>query len=335
MTLWMPNKKRPLYAPMLGSLGGGSARGWGRGGRPKGYFTHVNTGNSYGTGMVLNLQSTREEHVFQIEAGNTIRVTLSGAAGAPSLWASSSPNTHPGAPGDVVHVDLYFSADTEFYGYIGEGGPSYGVSGSGGSGGGSTDLRMNKASTGSASTLDTTFRSNFYSGMSSILAVAGGGGGSHGDSSYGSWGSFNSPGRGGFTKTQTNATGNADNGYVDVGADGNGPGQDGGNSVDPYYTTNGVFGGGGESNGLAYTNYWSGSFPSSAGFSRYLWPNGGTGSTWVTGGGGGGYYGGASNWPNGGGGSSKIGSGQNVQITHNTSQTLSNSGTGAMQIEFL
>lgn len=31
MTLWMPNKKRPLYAPMLGSLGGGSARGFGRG----------------------------------------------------------------------------------------------------------------------------------------------------------------------------------------------------------------------------------------------------------------------------------------------------------------
>lgn len=31
MTIWMPNKKRPLYAPMLGSLGGGSVRGFGRG----------------------------------------------------------------------------------------------------------------------------------------------------------------------------------------------------------------------------------------------------------------------------------------------------------------
>jgi hypothetical protein len=32
MTLWMPNKKKPLYAPMLATFGGGSVRGFGGGG---------------------------------------------------------------------------------------------------------------------------------------------------------------------------------------------------------------------------------------------------------------------------------------------------------------
>jgi hypothetical protein len=53
MTLWM-HKKRPLYAPMLGTLGGGSARGFGRGKSKPNFLLSWNESSSFAERMNFN-----------------------------------------------------------------------------------------------------------------------------------------------------------------------------------------------------------------------------------------------------------------------------------------
>jgi hypothetical protein len=55
MTLWMP-KKKPLYAPMLGTFGGGSARGYGRGGK-KGPLALGTITQHYNAGSASGIQN--------------------------------------------------------------------------------------------------------------------------------------------------------------------------------------------------------------------------------------------------------------------------------------
>jgi hypothetical protein len=234
-------------------------------------------------------------------AGAQIRFELYGGAGGRGAWIN---NTEYGGPGGRVDVTMSFTSAATIYAYVGMGNML--SSGRAGSGGGSTDIRTAKASDSSGSVTNTTFISNFYSGMSSTLAVAGGGGGAHGGS-YGGWGhsSGNSPGSGGPNTSDTNSRGTNDSGYTATGASTTSPGYDGGASTSTQHTSHGTFGGALPPSNVGISRaVWA---PSGSGiYSGYGWPNGGTGSNWATGGGGGGYYGGATNWPNGGGGSNFI-----------------------------
>ena len=257
-------------------------------------------GTNYSTGNSFTLNGSQAEHVFSISSGAQIRFELYGGAGGRGAWNN---NTEYGGPGGRVDVTISFTSAATIYAYVGMGNML--SSGRAGSGGGSTDIRTAQASSGGSVT-NTTFISNFYSGMSSTLAVAGGGGGAHGDS-YGGWGhsSGNGPGSGGPNTSDTNSRGTNDGGYTATGASTTSPGYDGGSSTSTQYTSHGTFGGALPPSNVGISRaVWA---PSGSGsYSGYGWPNGGTGSSWATGGGGGGYYGGASNWPNGGGGSNFI-----------------------------
>lgn len=112
MTLWMPNKKKPLYAPMLGSLGGGSARGFGRGlggGGGLTYPTNVNfianttLRGAFGPTSTsdLNITNSSSEEVvlvmdtvyggyfhFGLGAG-TYQITVDGASGTGNPHSSN------------------------------------------------------------------------------------------------------------------------------------------------------------------------------------------------------------------------------------------------------
>jgi len=289
----------------------------------------VYEGSNYFTGSTITISSAQAERVLEISKGATIRFQLYGAAGGVGAWSG---NTDPGGPGGYVDVQITFTVNTTLYAYVGQGNIT--SSAVGGCGGGSTDIRTTKASDSSGSVTNSTFVSQFYSGMSSALAVAGGGGGAHGGS-YGGWGhsSGNSPGSGGPNTSHTNSRGSNDNGYTATGASITSAGQDGGASVSsPTYTTHGVFGGGGTTG--AIRTHWA---PLNNGsYSGYGWPNGGSGSSYANGGGGGGYYGGATNWPNGGGGSNyTIGSNSNYNVTTNSNTVLSTHGSGQLIITIL
>lgn len=55
MTLWMPNKKKPLYAPMLATFGGGSVRGFkGSGGAASGPGSAISTLDILGDGSCVS-----------------------------------------------------------------------------------------------------------------------------------------------------------------------------------------------------------------------------------------------------------------------------------------
>ena len=286
----------------------------------------------YSSGDSFTITGTQAEHTFTIQAGTTVRFQLYGGAGGRGMWSN---NTEYGGPGGYVSVDLAFTSVATIYAYVGQGNIS--SSGHAGSGGGSTDIRTGKASGSSGSVTDSTFVSNFYSGMGSVLAIAGGGGGAHGGS-YGGWGhsSGNSPGSGGPTTSDTNSRGTNDAGYTATGASTSSAGQDGGQSTSVQYTAHGTFGGAlaPSSAGISRTT-WA---PQSSGsYSGYGWPNGGTGSNWATGGGGGGYYGGATNWPNGGGGSNFIytSSWGLGTITTNSNTVHSTQDTGKLIVTIL
>jgi len=284
-------------------------------------------GIDYFKGDTFTINGSQAEHVLEIGTGATIKFQLYGGAGGVGAWSGY---TDPGGPGGYVSVDIIFSNNTTLYAYVGQGNIT--STGVGGSGGGSTDIRTTKASDSSGSVTNSTFVTNFYSGMSSTLAVAGGGGGSHG-STYGGWGQSNSPGSGGPTTADTNSRGTNDGGYTATGASTTSAGQDGGSSVStPTYTAHGVFGGGGTT-GVSRTS-WA---PLNNGsYSGYGWPNGGSGSSYANGGGGGGYYGGATNWPNGGGGSNFIvATNSTYNITTNTNSVHSTQATGQLVITVL
>jgi hypothetical protein len=274
-------------------------------------------GTEYYTGDTFTLTYSRDEHVMTYTQGLKVQFRLYGGAGGKGMWSN---NNDDGAPGGYVRANIQFNTDGTFYAYVGQGNVS--ASGRAGCGGGSTDIRTQKASDASGSVLNSSFITSFYSGMSSALLVAGGGGGAHGGS-YGGWGDTNSPGSGGPTTADTNSRGTNDEGYTATGASTTGPGLDGGRSISTTYTCDGVFGGAGTTPNapIARTDWAVASGTSHTG---YAWPNGGSGTSWANGGGGGGYYGGATNWPNGGGGSNFVKSSTNDFTITNLTNSVHN-----------
>jgi hypothetical protein len=274
-------------------------------------------GTEYYTGDTFTLTYSRDEHVMTYTQGLKVQFKLYGGAGGKGMWSN---NNDDGAPGGYVRANIQFNTDGTFYAYVGQGNVS--ASGRAGCGGGSTDIRTQKASDASGSVLNSSFITSFYSGMSSALLVAGGGGGAHGGS-YGGWGDTNSPGSGGPTTADTNSRGSNDSGHNATGASTTGPGSDGGGSISTSYTCDGVFGGAGTPSNpsIARTDWAVASGTSHTG---YGWPNGGSGTSWANGGGGGGYYGGATNWPNGGGGSNFVKSSTNDFTITNLTNSVHN-----------
>jgi len=310
----------PVYLIALGSVPS----------YPQIQFTYNST--AYGSGESFTIYGSQNEHTFTVAAGTSVRFALYGGAGGVGAWNN---NNNPGGPGGHVDVTMSFTSAVTLYAYVGQGNLT--STGSAGCGGGSTDIRTVSAADSTGSVTSITFVSNFYSGMSSALAVAGGGGGAHGDS-YGGWAhsSGNSPGSGGPTTADTNSRGTNDAGYTATGASVSAPGYDGGSSTSTSYTAHGTFGGAlPPSSASISRTQWA---PIGTGYyAGYGWPNGGTGSAWATGGGGGGYYGGATNWPNGGGGSNFIytSSWGLGSITTNTNSVNWTQATGRLEVTIL
>jgi len=281
-------------------------------------LTHSTPGGGadYFSGQSFTITGSQAEHTFTVTAGTTVRFQLYGGAGGRGRHNyANTGNNGLGGPGGYVSVDLAFSSDMTIYAYVGQGHDAISVNECAGPGGGSTDIRSSKASDSSGSVTNSTFFSNFYSGMNSVLAVAGGGGGGHGGS-FGEWGNTggsgsNGPGSGGPSRTNTNSYYSSMPSGTNTGASTSAGGVNHGNWTDNF-RANGVFGGAGTTGASSAvisrttlapaTNITVGGWQ----YSGYGWPNGGTGNEWASGGGGGGYYGGATNWPNGGGGSNYI-----------------------------
>jgi hypothetical protein len=95
MSLIFP--KKPLYAPMIGTLGGGSARGFGRGGRPWGYDFPVG-------------------HYVRLTSYNTNN-TAGAIANWRSGWASNSANTNY-ANNTWLDNDDYMFEDPTYKGLV-------------------------------------------------------------------------------------------------------------------------------------------------------------------------------------------------------------------------
>ena len=302
--------------------------------KPSAWFSFAMTtpvtygGTEYFTGDTFTINGSQAEHEIVIGAGATVRFQLYGGAGGRGKWNN---NNTLGGKGGYVSVDITFSNNITLYAYVGQGHDTISRTGCAGAGGGSTDIRTTQASSGGSVT-NSTFISNFYSGMSSALAVAGGGGGSHGGAQ--STGS-NYPGSGGPTTTQTHQS---YGGTANSGASTSSGGVQHPTQGAVGFTVNGVFGGAGTTaNSISRTDWAPGSL-SALGFlfSGYGWPNGGGGSSWAVGGGGGGYYGGASNWPNGGGGSNRTASSSgNYTITTNSNTVHSTQANGQLVITVL
>ena len=257
-------------------------------------------GQTYAIGQTVNLTYTGDMGTFAIvNKPATVDIEAQGGAGGRGMWSS---NNDPGAPGGHVKARFTLPIGTYYY-FIGEGNKA--VSGKGGAGGGSTDVRI--AYPGGSTFSITNFMDN--TSLNSRIITAGGGGGSHGGS-YGYWGATNSPGAGGPTTTETNSRGSNDGGFVGTGASTSAAGQDGGSNMDNKYTASGSFGRGGVQSSPLQTL----SYSSTSNYRGWGWPNGGSGTTWVSAGGGGGWYGGATNWPHGGGGSNYVQSSGSVTL---------------------
>ena len=277
----------------------------------------LQSGNILSPGTETTISYTGTLGYFDVLGEVTVDITAYGGAGGRGAWAGTN---EPGGPGGIAK-GRYILGTGRYYYFVGNGNIS--ISGKGGPGGGSTDVRT-VYSNGTSFSLDSFMQS---ASLNSRIIVAGGGGGAHGGG-YGAWGTSNSPGAGGPTKTDTNSRGTNDNGFLDTGADSTQAGLDGGSSVHASYTKSGVYGAG----GIVTSQY--NVYTSSSSFTGMGWPNGGSGTTYANGGGGGGWYGGASNWPNGGGGSNYLqsyGSATLVSQILNTSN--GSAGDGSLIIQ--
>lgn len=275
-------------------------------------------------GVPFTVGHVQAVQYFDVVGTVSVKLEAYGGAGGRGRWSTSNSN---GAPGGYAAGNYVLTAG-RYYVFVGQGNKD--VSGAGGAGGGSTDVRVNYP--GGLTYSITNFLDN--TSLNSRILVAGGGGGAHGGSTYGEWPSANEqPGRGGPNRTSTNSVSTGfDSGHVNTGADSTQAGLDGGSSVDSAnYTANGAFGRGGWPS--SYLN--EGYAPTVVIYQRsgWGWPNGGSGTGWANGGGGGGWYGGASNWPNGGGGSNYLQSTGTATLSSTLNNTTSaNAGNGYLII---
>lgn len=166
MTVWMP-KKKPLYAPMLATFGGGSIRGFkGGGGVPEIPYNYTQT--SVGS------------HSFSGYSGSH-RITLIGGGGG--TGAVSGYMSGFGGRGGLVIFDIDLDAATTYTAFVGEyggfGSSNVGAGGQSGPNGGNSG---GNGGTGQGGT----FQGGAGGGAttlaigSTILAVAAGGGGAGG-----------------------------------------------------------------------------------------------------------------------------------------------------------
>jgi hypothetical protein len=286
----------------------------------------VNGTTATSVGVPFTLGYTGNLQYFDISSASMpVKLEAYGGAGGRGRWNF---NNSAGAPGGYA-AGNYVLTPGRYYVFVGQGNKD--VVGPGGSGGGSTDVRVNYP--GGLSYSITNFLDN--TSLNSRILVAGGGGGSHGGSAYGEWPSATEqPGRGGPNRTSTNSVSTSqDSGHVNTGADSTQAGLDGGSSTSPLdHTANGAFGRGGWPSNFLNEGY------NATGSTRsgWGWPNGGSGTSFANGGGGGGWYGGASNWPNGGGGSNYLQSSGIATLSSTIGNTTSaNAGNGYLIITVL
>ena len=176
MTIWMP-KKKPLYAPMLATFGGGSVKGFVSGG---GSSQLEIDGVAFTSDGYVEYSSNSPKAITG--DGVTIRLHLWGAAGGNGAYATGK-NT---GAGGYAYGTLTLTSST-YYLYIGQGGrgvaaQGYQGGGAGGwpNGGYGTNGDASGAGGGGMSML--TFASSFSTSINknNIIMIAGGGGGTTG-----------------------------------------------------------------------------------------------------------------------------------------------------------
>lgn len=107
MTLWMPNKKKPLYAPMLATFGGGSVRGFkGAGGGGIGDVgSAISTLDILGDGSCISCINM--DTMADLNSANnfTYSVSSGGQAGSVKKWGTHSFFIPNGSINDYIYTE--------------------------------------------------------------------------------------------------------------------------------------------------------------------------------------------------------------------------------------
>lgn len=309
MSFLIPKKPQILYAPMLASFGGGSARGFNPGGVNipfSGSFTFTNAAVTGRTGPSLaqcrtayastaigwDVNSTSDFNVtttgfqdFRIPETGTYRLTVKGAKGG----SGANGNNGVGGEGVIITVEFDFTEGEAIRVIVGQAGEIVSTDGGGGAGGGTFVLYGTSITAFQQTT--SYFQSNY------IVAAGGGGSGTQ---------------LAGGSGNGVDGTATSDDGTASRGGTGD-QGQNGDGGSEPGGTWSGGSGAGVETNGTqgkesgvlvgtqpkSYANGFLGgeNGPQYGGIGGF---GGGAASSWA-GGGGGGYSGGS--------GDSSVGSG--------------------------